>query len=197
MVCERVMIIEREDKAAPSCVRNHSVNGWNYESVRAMLRVCERESICALAVDENNDQMYVESRHFLLLCSENVLIRPPPHIVVIVGCRTGKQMGASLCYYFKLWNGTSSVSACPGEGQAVWNLENTVKQATFKLLNLVLFLLTCIQVTELFHLPAQLEQCVHQLFLFINKENITNSWQLLFSVQYKFHHSSNLAPLHN
>lgn len=52
-----------------------------------------------MAVDENNYQMYVESRHFLLLCSENVLIYffSPRYIVVIVGCRTGKQMGASFC----------------------------------------------------------------------------------------------------
>lgn len=71
------MIIERENKAAPSCVPNHSVKGGNYKGVRVTLLVCERDrererELVRIAVDKNNYRMYVESRHFLLLCSEKV-----------------------------------------------------------------------------------------------------------------------------
>lgn len=81
MVCERVMIIERENKAAPSCVPNHSVKGGNYKSARVRLHVCETErNLVRMAVDKNNYQMYVKSRHFLLLCLEKVSPHTPPVI---------------------------------------------------------------------------------------------------------------------
>lgn len=52
-----------------------------------------------IAVDENNYQMYVELRHFLLLCLKKkcLIYVSSSRNIVIVDCRTGKPMGASFC----------------------------------------------------------------------------------------------------